>query len=135
MAASRARYMPKVYQRQTATRKSAVRRACAQGYSSLGWLLGARERQDEPIKGLPDRFGEVGRGKTMRMRLFSKRVQWCEGGVLNFQNHWQTGNEPNERAFREKLKLGEVRATGPIRLTAGASPRKHGAARLSTNFT
>src|SRR5262249_32655284 len=34
--------------------------------SSLGWLFGARERTEEPIRGLYI-FGEVGRGKTMLM--------------------------------------------------------------------
>src|SRR5687768_13162895 len=37
--------------------------------SALGWLFGARERRQAPIKGLY-LHGEVGRGKTMLMDLF-----------------------------------------------------------------
>jgi len=37
--------------------------------SSLGWLFGAREKSEAPLKGIYI-FGEVGRGKTMLMDLF-----------------------------------------------------------------
>jgi cell division protein ZapE len=86
--------------------------------SSLGWLFGARERKDEPIKGLY-LFGEVGRGKTMLMDLFFEASPVLRKRRAHFHEFMADVHE-RVRAFREKLKLGEVRDEDPIRLTAGA---------------
>src|SRR4029450_4367250 len=44
-------------------------RRLARKSSLLGWLVGARGRGGEPIRGL-SLFGDVGRGKTMLMDMF-----------------------------------------------------------------
>jgi cell division protein ZapE len=86
--------------------------------SSLGWLFGAREQQQEPIRGLY-LYGDVGRGKTMLMDLFfaaspvvrKRRVHFYEfmGDV-----HARLG------AYRAKLKHAEIAQADPLELTAAA---------------
>jgi len=86
--------------------------------SSLGWLFGARERKDDPIKGLYI-FGEVGRGKTMLMDLFFEASPVLRKRRAHFHEFMADVHE-RIRAFREKLKSGEISGEDPIRLTAGA---------------
>jgi cell division protein ZapE len=86
--------------------------------SSLGWLFGARERHDDPIRGLYI-FGEVGRGKTMLMDLFFEASPAVRKRRSHFHEFMADVHE-RVRVFREKLKLGEIRNDDPIRLTAAA---------------
>src|ERR1043166_8832381 len=86
--------------------------------SSLGWLFGARERRQEPIRGLYV-YGEVARGKTMLMDLFFA----SSAGVRKRRSHFHEfmlDVHERVRVFREKLKTGAIEDDDPIRLTAGA---------------
>ena len=86
--------------------------------SSLGWLFGARERKDQPIKGLY-LHGEVGRGKTMLMDLFFAASPVVRKRRVHFHEFMDDVHE-RVRIFREKLKQSEVAGEDPIRLTAAA---------------
>src|SRR5947209_17924022 len=86
--------------------------------SSLGWLFGARERREEPIRGLYI-FGDVGRGKTMLMDLFFEASPVIRKRRVHFHEFMADVHE-RLRGFREKLKLGEIHGEDPIRLTAAA---------------
>jgi cell division protein ZapE len=86
--------------------------------SSLGWLFGARERKEDPIKGLYI-FGEVGRGKTMLMDLFFEASPVVRKRRSHFHEFMADVHE-RVRDFREHLKRGDVRDEDPIRLTAAA---------------
>jgi cell division protein ZapE len=85
--------------------------------SSLGWLFGARERRQEPIKGLY-LFGEVGRGKTMLMDLFFEASPIRRKRRAHFHEFMADVHE-RVRGFREQQK---TRGNGddPIALTAAA---------------
>jgi cell division protein ZapE len=85
--------------------------------SSLGWLFGARERKDEPIKGLYI-FGDVGRGKTMLMDLFFDASPLVRKRRVHFHEFMADVHE-RVRAFRQKALEGE-HTDDPIRLTAAA---------------
>jgi cell division protein ZapE len=86
--------------------------------SSLGWLFGARERREEPIKGLYI-FGDVGRGKTMLMDLFFATSPVVRKRRVHFHEFM---GDVHERMgiFRRQLKLGEVAEGDPVVLTAAA---------------
>src|SRR4030081_1490243 len=86
--------------------------------SSLGWLFGARERREEPIKGLYI-FGDVGRGKTMLMDLFFAASPVVRKRRVHFHEFM---GEVHERvgAFRRQQKNGEIADADPIGLTAAA---------------
>jgi cell division protein ZapE len=86
--------------------------------SSLGWLFGARERREEPIKGLYI-FGDVGRGKTMLMDLFFATSPVVRKRRVHFHEFL---GEVHERVavFRRQQKRGELAEADPIGLTAAA---------------
>jgi cell division protein ZapE len=86
--------------------------------SSLGWLFGARERREEPIKGLYI-FGDVGRGKTMLMDLFFAASPVVRKRRVHFHEFMGDVHE-RVAVFRRQQKNGNVTDEDPIRLTAAA---------------
>jgi cell division protein ZapE len=86
--------------------------------SSLGWLFGAREKREPPIKGLYI-YGDVGRGKTMLMDLFFESLPAAGKRRAHFHEFMADVHE-RVRAFREQLKAGTIADDDPIRLAAAA---------------
>jgi cell division protein ZapE len=86
--------------------------------SSLGWLFGARERREEPIRGLYI-FGEVGRGKTMLMDLFFAASPVVRKRRAHFHEFMADTHE-RIATFRRQQKNGVGADEDPIRLTAAA---------------
>jgi cell division protein ZapE len=86
--------------------------------SSLGWLFGARERREEPIRGLYI-FGDVGRGKTMLMDLFFAASPVVRKRRVHFHEFM---GDVHERVgvFRRHQKEGNLSDEDPIQLTAAA---------------
>jgi cell division protein ZapE len=84
--------------------------------SSLGWLFGSRESEDEPIKGLY-LHGDVGRGKTMLMDLFFEASPVARKRRAHFHEFMADVHE-RVHAFRQKIKAGEASDEDPIQLTA-----------------
>src|SRR5436309_12824046 len=74
--------------------------------SSLGWLFGARERREEPIKGIYI-YGEVGRGKTMLMDLFFEASPVQRKRRSHFHEFMSDVHE-RVREFRQQLKTGKI---------------------------
>jgi cell division protein ZapE len=86
--------------------------------SSLGWLFGARERREEPIRGLYI-FGEVGRGKTMLMDLFFAASPVVRKRRAHFHEFMADTHE-RIATFRRQQKNGFGADQDPVRLTAAA---------------
>jgi len=84
--------------------------------SSLGWLFGARESKEAPIKGLYV-CGDVGRGKTMLMDFFFEASPVLRKRRAHFHEFTLDVHE-RVHAFGQKMKLGEHAGDDPIRLTA-----------------
>ena len=84
--------------------------------SSLGWLFGARARQQKTIKGLYI-FGEVGRGKTMLMDLFFAASPVVRKRRVHFHEFMADVHE-RVRTFRHATKLGRITDGDPISLAA-----------------
>jgi cell division protein ZapE len=86
--------------------------------SSLGWLFGARQRREEPIRGLYI-FGDVGRGKTMLMDLFFAASRVVRKRRVHFHEFM---GDVHERigAIRRQQKDGTAADEDPIRLAAAA---------------
>ena len=101
--------------------------------SSLGWLFGARERREEPIRGLYI-FGEVGRGKTMLMDLFFAASRVVRKRRVHFHEFM---GDVHERiaVIRRQQKNGAAADEDPIRLDRRRHRGRELAARASTSST
>jgi cell division protein ZapE len=86
--------------------------------SSLGWLFGARERCEEPIRGLY-LFGDVGRGKTMLMDLFFAASAVKRKRRAHF-HEFMSDVHDRVREYRSRIKTANANDEDPIRLTAAA---------------
>ncbi len=86
--------------------------------SSLGWLFGARERREEPIRGLY-LFGDVGRGKTMLMDMFFAASAVKRKRRAHF-HEFMSDVHDRVRVYRDQIKVGDTNGEDPIRLTAAA---------------
>src|SRR5215475_6503588 len=86
--------------------------------SSLGWLFGARERREQPLRGLY-LYGDVGRGKTMLMDLFFAASAVKRKRRAHFHEFMADVHE-RVHTYRQKIKSGEITDDDPIGLTAAA---------------
>src|SRR6202167_2189058 len=90
--------------------------------SSLGGMLGSREKRQTRIKGLYI-YGDVGRGKTMLMDLFFEASPVLRKRRAHFHEFML---DVHERVFalRQKMKLGEYPGADPIELAAADLARE-----------
>src|SRR5215813_8407683 len=93
-------------------------RRLARKSSSLGWLFGAHERRDEPIRGLY-LFGDVGRGKTMLMDMFFAASAVKRKRRAHF-HEFMSDVHDRVREYRSRIKAAPTNGEDPIRLTAAA---------------
>ena len=101
--------------------------------SSLGWLFGARERREEPIKGLYI-FGDVGRGKTMLMDLFFAASPVVRKRRVHFHEFMADVHE-RIGAFRRQQ---QARRRPPTTIRSGSPPppsRRRAGCSASTSST
>jgi cell division protein ZapE len=98
--------------RMTALEERVAAHRTARRSHPIGWLLGGSERQ--AAKGLYI-FGDVGRGKTMLMDLFFEASPVVRKRRAHFHEFMADVHE-RVRAFRQKLKTGEVEGEDAIRL-------------------
>src|SRR5258708_15536880 len=93
--------------------------------ASLAGLFGRREKAETELKGLYI-WGEVGRGKTMLMDLFFAACPVKRKRRVHF-HAFMLDVHDRLRAYRNRLKFGEIPAGDPIGLTAGGpSPEAWG---------
>jgi cell division protein ZapE len=83
----------------------------------VGWLFGGRNQDSDTVKGIYV-FGAVGRGKTMLMDLFFEASPVVRKRRAHFHEFMADVHE-RVRAFRQKLKDGEIEGDDAIRLAAG----------------
>src|SRR3954465_3762110 len=83
----------------------------------IGWLFGGRDQDDDPAKGIYV-FGEVGRGNTCLMDLFFEASPVVRKRRAHFHEFMADVHE-RVRAFRQKLKDGEIEGDDAFRLAAG----------------
>ena len=83
----------------------------------VGWLFGGRNQDTDIAKGIYV-FGEVGRGKTMLMDLFFEASPVVRKRRAHFHEFMADVHE-RVRAFRQRLKDGEIEGDDAIRLAAG----------------
>jgi cell division protein ZapE len=93
-------------------------RRLARKSSSLGWLFGAREGREEPIRGLY-LFGDVGRGKTMLMDMFFAASAVRRKRRAHF-HEFMSDVHDRVREYRNRIKVAATNGEDPIRLTAAA---------------
>jgi cell division protein ZapE len=93
-------------------------RRLARKSSSLGWLFGARERREEPMRGLY-LFGDVGRGKTMLMDMFFAASAVKRKRRAHF-HEFMSDVHDRVREYRGRIKVATTNGEDPIRLTAAA---------------
>jgi cell division protein ZapE len=93
-------------------------RRLARKSSSLGWLFGAREGREEPIRGLY-LFGDVGRGKTMLMDMFFAASAVRRKRRAHF-HEFMSDVHDRVREYRNRIKDAATNGEDPIRLTAAA---------------
>ena len=101
--------------------------------SSLGWVFGARKRDEEPIKGLYI-FGDVGRGKTMLMDLFFAASPVVRKHRVHFHEFMADVHE-RIHAFRQQLKARRDRRRGSDHARRRRNRRGDLAACASTSST
>ena len=83
----------------------------------VGWLFGDRNQDSDTVKGIYV-FGEVGRGKTMLMDLFFEASPVVRKRRAHF-HEFMADVHDRVRAFRQKIKDGEIEGDDAIRLAAG----------------
>src|SRR5215813_5699331 len=86
--------------------------------SSLGWLFGARERREQPLRGLY-LYGDVGRGKTMLMDLYFAASAVKRKRRAHF-HEFMSDVHDRVREYRSRIKVAPTNGEDPIRLTASA---------------
>jgi cell division protein ZapE len=94
------------------------RHRLARKSSSLGWLFGRSGNNGGAPKGLYI-YGDVGRGKTMLMDMFWEASPVPAKRRTHFHEFMLDVHE-RVRAFRHKIKYGEIASGDPIQLTAAA---------------
>ena len=93
-----------------------VEHRLARKSSSLGWLFAGRSNKPALLKGLYI-YGEVGRGKTMRMDLFYEASPVKRRRRAHFHEFMIDVHE-RVHALRQKMKAGEHADQDPIELVA-----------------